>query len=208
MSIGILGNKIGMTQIFDEQGDVIPVTLVKSGPCYITQIKTRSECGYDAIQVGYLELNSNHKKVTKPQLGHFNKANLPPFRHIKEYRIENIQDYTVGQKISIDIFEIGQSVTVGALTVGKGNTSNIKRNNFGRGPMSHGSKHHRLQGSLGPGSTPGRVFPGKKMPGRMGSEHRKIKNLKIVDINHNNNIIAVRGSIPGKNGNLISLNSN
>jgi large subunit ribosomal protein L3 len=205
VALGILGNKIGMTQIFDKKGNVIPVTIIKGGPCYVTQIKSDINCGYNAIQVGYSELAPNHKKVTKPNLGHFNKANLPPFRYLKEYKTENLQDHHVGEIFSVESFTIGESVNITGLTIGKGNASNIKRNNFGRGPMGHGSKHHRMQGSLGAGSSPGRVFPGKKMPGRMGTEQRTVKNLEIIDIDTTENLLVIKGCIPGKSGNLVSV---
>lgn len=207
-SIGILGNKIGMTQVFDTKGDVIPVTIIKGGPCYVTQIKSDINCGYNAVQLGYVEMAPNQKSLTKPRLGHFNKVNLPPFRHLKEYKIEKPLDYRIGQEFSVEMFEIGQFINVTGLTIGKGNASNLKRNNFGRGPMGHGSKHHRLQGSLGAGTTPGRVFPGKRMPGRLGMEQRTIKKLEIIDIDKKENLLVIKGSIPGKTGNLVSMNLN
>ena len=206
MSLGILGNKIGMTQVFDKKGDVIPVTIIKGGPCYVTQIKSDTNCGYNAIQLGYLEIAANKKKLTKPELGHFTKANVAPFRHLKEYKIEKTLDYTLGQQFSVDMFEIGQHINVTGLTIGKGNASNIKRNNFSRGPMGHGSKHHRLQGSLGAGTSPGRVFPGKKMPGRLGMDQRTVKGLEIIDIDTKENLLVIKGCIPGKPGNLVSVN--
>lgn len=205
MSLGILGNKIGMTQIFDEKGNTIPVTIIKGGPCYVTQIKSNINCGYNAIQLGYKELAPNQKILTKPRLGHFNKVNLPPYRYLKEYKTVTPSQYTIGQEFSVEIFEIGQQVNITGLTIGKGNASNIKRNHFSRGPMAHGSKHHRLQGSLGAGTSPGRVFPGKKMPGRLGMDQRTIKNLEIIDIDKKENLLVIKGSIPGKAGNLISI---
>jgi large subunit ribosomal protein L3 len=205
VSFGILGNKIGMTQIFDTKGNVIPVTIIKSGPCVVTQIKSKTDCGYNAVQVGYSELSGNEKCITKPLLGHFNKSNLPPFRYLKEYRIEEKESYEVGQKLTLDMFEIGQTVTVTGLTIGKGNAGNIKRNNFVRGAMTHGSKHHRLQGSIGAGTTPGRVLPGKKMPGRLGMEQRTISGLQIISIDNEENLLVIKGSIPGKPGNLVSI---
>jgi large subunit ribosomal protein L3 len=157
VSLGILGNKIGMTQIFDKKGDVVPVTIIKGGPCYVTQIKSMENCGYNAIQLGYLELSANSKTLTKPRLGHFSKVNLSPFRYLKEYKTGETETYELGQKFSVEMFEIGQHVNVTGLTIGKGTSGNIKRNNFVQGPMGHGSKHHRLQGSIGSGTTPGRV---------------------------------------------------
>ena len=205
MSLGILGNKIGMTQIFDKKGDVIPVTVIKGGPCYITQIKSNDKCGYDAIQLGYVELSSNSKTLTKPELGHFNKANLPPYRYLKEYKTNGSEEYTIGQKFSVEMFQVGQEISVTGLTIGKGTSGNIKRNNFVQGAMGHGSKHHRLQGSIGSGTTPGRVFPGKKMPGRLGMEQKTIKGLEIIDIDKSQNLLIIKGSIPGKSGNLVSI---
>lgn len=214
MSIGLLGNKIGMTQIFDTKGEIIPVTIIKSGPCYVTQIKSDKNCGYNAIQVGYIEMSSsaNIKKMTKPELGHFHKANVPPFRYLKEYKMKKQEEaekmllsYSIGQKVSVEMFEIGERVSVTGFTIGKGNAGNVKMNHFSRGAMTHGSKHHRLQGSIGSGTTPGRVVPGKKMPGRLGMEKRTIKGLEIIDINKKENLLILKGCIPGKSGNLISI---
>lgn len=205
MTVGILGNKLGMTQIFNNKGEVIPVTVIKSGPCYITQIKSTLNCGYNAIQIGYLQTSPKTKNLTKPKLGHFAKVNLPPFRYLKEYKIKELKNFEIGQKFTIDIFKIGEYVNVTGLTIGKGNAGNIKRNHFTRGPMSHGSKHHRLQGSLGAGTSPGRVFPGKKMPGRLGMNQQTIKGLEIIQIDEKENLLVLKGSIPGKSGNLVSI---
>ena len=194
-----------MTQIFDKKGDVVPVTIIKGGPCYVTQIKSRENCGYNAIQLGYLELSANSKTLTKPRLGHFSKVNLSPFRYLKEYKTGETETYELGQKFSVEMFEIGQHVNVTGLTIGKGTSGNIKRNNFVQGAMGHGSKHHRLQGSIGSGTTPGRVFPGKKMPGRLGMEQKTIKGLEIIDIDKSQNLLIIKGSIPGKSGNLVSI---
>lgn len=194
-----------MTQIFDLKGNIIPVTIIKSGPCVVTQIKSTINSGYNAIQLGYLEMSAPQKKLTKPQLGHFSKINLPPFRYLKEYRSEKTEIYTIGQKLGVEIFEIGQYVNITGSTIGKGNLGNIKRNHFRTGAMSHGSKHHRLQGSLGAGTSPGRVFPGKKMPGRTGNEKCTIQNLEIIGIDLKENLLIVKGSIPGKAGNLINV---
>jgi len=206
VSIGILGNKIGMTQIFDTKGEIIPVTIIKGGPCYVTQIKCNENCGYNAIQLGYCEVSTNSRSLTKPRLGHFSKVNLAPFRYLKEYKTETLANVEIGQKFSVEMFEIGQHVNVTGITIGKGNGGNIKSHNFSRGPMGHGSKHHRLQGSMGSGTTPGRVFPGKKMPGRLGTKKRTIKSLQIIDIDQTENLLIVKGSIPGKAGNLVSIN--
>jgi large subunit ribosomal protein L3 len=205
VAFGLLGNKIGMTQIFDEDGNIIPVTIIKGGPCFITQIKTEAECGYNSIQLGYHEMSNHQKRLTKPELGHFLSKNLPPYRYLKEYKNSNIDSYIIGQKIDVEIFNIGQLVKVTARSTGKGNVGNVKRNNFKTGANTHGSKHHRLQGSLGAGTSPGRVFPGKKMPGRTGNEQCTIRNLQIIDIKTEENLIILKGSIPGKKGNLISI---
>ncbi len=208
MSLGILGNKVGMTQVFDIKGDIIPVTIIKSGPCYVTQIKSTINSGYNAIQVGYVEVSANKKTLTKPQLGHFAKVNLSPFRHLKEFKISSTESFSLGQKLSVDLFTVGQKVTISGLSIGKGNAGNIKRNHFNRGGMTHGSKHHRLQGSIGAGTTPGRVLPGKKMPGRLGMEKCTISGLEIIDIDNTQNLLVIKGSIPGKSGNLISITAN
>lgn len=205
MTVGILGNKLGMTQIFNTKGEVIPVTIIKSGPCYITQIKSKLNCGYNAIQIGYVQIAPTKKTLTKPKLGHFTRVNLPPFRYLKEYRIDEPNNFEIGQKLTTTIFKIGQHVNVTGLTIGKGNAGNIKRNKFSRGPMSHGSKHHRLQGSMGAGTSPGRVFPGKRMPGRLGMNKQTIKGLEIVQIDQKENLVVLKGSIPGKSGNLVSI---
>lgn len=205
MALGILGKKLGMTQIYDIVGNIIPVTIIQAGPCFITQIKTLNNSGYNAIQIGFVEIKINSNKLTKPLLGHFQSKNLASYNFLKEYKVENPLNFQIGQELNLDLFKVGQKINVSGLTIGKGNASNIKRNNFGRGPMSHGSKHHRLQGSLGAGTSPGRVFPGKKMPGRLGMEKRLVKNLEIININKEANILAIKGCIPGKSGNLLSL---
>jgi large subunit ribosomal protein L3 len=205
VSLGILGKKIGMTQIFDEKGNIIPVTVIKGGPCTITQIKSSINCGYNAIQIGYLELPANHKTLTKPRLGHFNKQNLSPFRYLKEFKTIDNSQYQIGQQFNVEMFQIGTFVKISGLSIGKGNAGNIKRNNFVRGAMTHGSKHHRLQGSIGSGTTPGRVFPGKKMPGRLGMTKCTINGLQIVSIDKLENLLIVKGSIPGKAGNLVTI---
>jgi large subunit ribosomal protein L3 len=192
MCIGLLGTKIGITQIFNTEGNFIPITIIKCGPCYITQIKNLKNCGYNAIQIGYLEKVKNKER-----------SNL--FHFLKEYKIKNVSDYEINQKIDVSIFEKNEFVNISSMSIGKGYAGNIKRNNFTRGPMSHGSKHHRLQGSIGSGTTPGRVFPGKKMSGHLGSKNTIIKNLKIIDIYKDKNIIIIKGSIPGKKGSLVNM---
>jgi large subunit ribosomal protein L3 len=205
VSLNLLGNKIGMTQIFNKKGEVIPVTIIKSGPCVITQIKSVENCDYNSIQLGYSEISQTSKHLTKPLLGHFKKVNVTPYRHLKEFPVIESENYEIGQKFTVEIFQIGQKVSISGLTIGKGNTGNIKQHHFVRGPMGHGSKHKRMQGSLGSGTTPGRVFPGKKMPGRSGMEKITLKGLEIMDINIPENLLVIKGCIPGKSGNLVSI---
>jgi large subunit ribosomal protein L3 len=205
VSLNLLGNKIGMTQIFDKKGNIIPVTIIQGGPCVVTQIKSIENCGYNAIQIGYIELSSKSKSLTKPLLGHFRKKNLSPYRYLKEFPIQDPTKYYLGQKFGLEGFEIGEKLNISGLTIGKGNAGNIKQHNFQRGPMGHGSKHKRLQGSLGSGTTPGRTFPGKRMPGRFGTEKRTVQGLEIIDLDFTRNLIAIKGCIPGKSGNLITI---
>jgi large subunit ribosomal protein L3 len=207
VSIGILGNKIGMTQVFDEKGNVIPVTVIKGGPCYITQIKTNESCGYNAVQIGYSEISANKKRLTKPMLGHFSKNKLSPFKHLKEYENNELKNYEIGQEFNVESFNVGDFVNITGLTIGKGNIGNIKRHNFSEGLKSHGSKSHRMQGSIGAGTTPGRVLPGKKMPGRTGGKQQTISGLEIIAIDKESNLLVIKGSIPGKSGNLVSIKS-
>nr|YP_010485005.1 ribosomal protein L3 [Hypnea cervicornis]UVW80699.1 ribosomal protein L3 [Hypnea cervicornis] len=190
-----------MTQIFNKIGEAIPVTVLQLGPCMITQIKNIESHGYTAIQIGYSETNN----LNKPQLGHLNKVNAPPFKYLKEYKTESTDNFKVGQVITVNQLKIGHLINVSGYSIGKGFTGYQKRHHFSRGPMSHGSKNHRQPGSIGAGTTPGRVFPGKKMAGRMGYKKITIKNLQIIDINSDKNIIIIKGAIPGKPGNLISI---
>ena len=204
MSIGLLGNKIGMTQIFDESGNIVPVTILKVGPCIVTQIKTETLDGYKAIQVGYSEISN--KKLTQPELGHLQKSNIQPLKYLKEFRIDkNDNDFEVGQVLTIDLFSPGQLVNIKGKTIGKGFSGLQKRHNFRRGPMTHGSKNHREPGSIGMGTTPGRVLPGKKMAGQLGNTITTIKKLKVIKLNLEENILVIKGSVPGKPGNLLSI---
>lgn len=205
-TIGLLGKKIGMTQIFNSKGDTIPVTILKLGPCTITQVKTVDTDGYNAIQIGHHIVPS--KKLSKCELGHLKKFNLPKFKDLKEFRVESCEGFNVGQTIAIDKLQIGDCINVTANSIGKGFAGYQKRHRFTRGPMSHGSKNHRQPGSIGAGTTPGRVFPGKRMAGRMGMQQVTIRNLKVVGIKAEDNILLVKGSIPGKAGNFISIKHN
>ena len=200
---GILGTKLGMTQIFDDSGSAVPVTVIKAGPCVLTQIKTDETDSYQSIQIGFSEVKKS--SLTKPLLGHFNKSNLPPLKYLKEYRVKSIEGLEIAQKITVENFEIGKTVSVSGKTIGKGFAGTIKRHKFSRGPMTHGSKNHREPGSIGQGSTPAKVHKGKKMAGRLGGKQSTIKNLEIVHINIDNNILVVKGSVPGKKGNILSI---
>ena len=204
MGIGLLGNKIGMTQIFDESGNIIPVTILKVGPCVITQVKTTLKDGYDAIQIGYGNVSS--KSLTQPELGHLQKSNLQPLKYLKEFQINTEkEEFEVGQVLSVDSFTSGQLVNIRGKSIGKGFSGLQKRHNFSRGPMTHGSKNHRAPGSIGMGTTPGRVLPGKKMSGQLGNKITTIKKLKVIQTNEKENILVIKGSIPGKPGNLLSI---
>jgi large subunit ribosomal protein L3 len=208
--IGSLGIKIGMTQIFDVDKNIaIPVTLIKVGPSIVTQIKTKENDGYNAIQLGFgFILNNNESTYTrtnKPEKGHLKPSNVSSCSYLCEYRVQDLDQYSIGQIIDIGMFESGQLVDVIGKTIGKGFCGTVKRYNFGRGPMSHGSKNHREPGSIGAGSTPGRVYPGKRMAGRKGGTQTTIKNLQIIKINAEEGVIAVHGAIPGKSGNLVNL---
>jgi large subunit ribosomal protein L3 len=192
-----------MTQIFNESGNIVPVTVLKIGPCIITQIKTDLKDNYNAIQVGYGNLPS--KFLTQPELGHLQKSNIQPLKYLKEFRVENPEEFQVGQILTVDSFTAGQLVDVTGRSSGKGFSGLQKRYNFSRGPMTHGSKNHRAPGSIGMGTTPGRVLPGKKMAGQLGNKITNIKKLKIIQVNVTENIIVVKGSVPGKPGNLLNI---
>jgi len=203
VSIGLLGNKIGMTQIFDESGNIIPVTILKIGPCVVTQIKTVLTDGYNAIQIGYGAVAS--KYLTQPELGHLQKSNIQPLKYLKEFRINNPEEFTVGQILNVESFDAGQLINITGKSSGKGFSGLQKRHNFTRGPMTHGSKNHRAPGSIGMGTSPGRVLPGKKMAGQLGNKITNIRKLKIIQVNNDENILVVKGSVPGKPGNLLSI---
>jgi large subunit ribosomal protein L3 len=201
--VGLLGNKIGMTQIFDESGIIVPVTILKVGPCIVTQVKTMSKNGYSAIQVGYGNVLS--KTLSQPELGHLQKSNIQPLKYLKEFHVNGKTEFEVGQVLNVDSFSLGEFVNIRGKSIGKGFSGLQKRHNFTRGPMTHGSKNHRAPGSIGMGTTPGRVLPGKKMAGQLGNKTRTIKNLKVIEINLEENILVIKGSVPGKPGNLLSI---
>ncbi len=203
MSVGLLGNKIGMTQIFDESGNIIPVTILKVGPCIVTQVKTKSKDGYDSIQVGYG--NVLPKSLTQPELGHLQKSDIQPLRYLKEFRVGEENEFNLGQILDVNSFSPGQLINIQGKSIGKGFSGLQKRYNFSRGPMTHGSKNHRAPGSIGMGTSPGRVLPGKKMSGQVGNKVTTIKKLKVIQVNLEENILVIKGSVPGKPGNLLSI---
>ena len=203
MKKAILATKVGMTQIFDEMGNTIPVTVLQAGPCVVTQVKTEENDGYSAIQVGYGDIRE--KLVNKPRKGQFDKAEVPCKRFLHEFRFENAGDYQVKQEIKADIFAAGDHVDATAITKGKGFQGAIRRHGQSRGPMAHGSKYHRHAGSNGTSSDPSRVFPGKHMPGHMGDVKATVQNLEVVKVDADNNLILVKGSVPGSKKSLITL---
>jgi large subunit ribosomal protein L3 len=206
MFVGLFAKKIGMTQIFDESGVILPVTLLKTEECQISQIKTILTDGYNAIQVAYTP--EKISKITKPQFGHLKKSGHRGFKSFGEFRILNPQNFKLGQSITLESLVVGQKVCVTGKSIGKGFTGNQKRHNFNRGPMTHGSKNHRLPGSIGAGSTPGRVYPGKKMAGQLGNQNVTIKNIEVLFINIEEKILVLKGSLPGKVNTILKIKPN
>ena len=200
---GILGKKAGMTQIFDDTGEAIPVTIIEAGPCYVTQVKTIKADGYEAIQLGFGEA----KRLNKPQRGHLPKG-TPELRHLQEIRVEDTSAYEVGQKIDAAIFSVGDLVDVTANSKGKGFAGTMKRHGFGGGPATHGqSDRARAPGSIGATSTPGRVWKGLRMAGRMGNRRTTVQNLKVVLVDPERNLLAIKGGVPGAKGGLVTVKS-
>ena len=198
----IIGKKIGMTQIFDEKGTVIPVTAIQAGPCVVAQVKTVETDGYNAVQLGFGEIKDKH--INKPEAGHFKKAGITNKKHLREFRVNSI-DVAVGDEVKVDVFAAGEKIDVQGTTKGKGFQGVIKRHGQSRGPMGHGSMYHRRPGSMGPTSTPGRVFKGKKLPGHMGVQTVTIQNLDVVSVDLDKNVILVKGSVPGVKGALLKI---
>ena len=203
MALGVIGEKLGMTQVYDEQGLCIPVTVIKVDPLTVTQVKTVETDGYNAIQVGVVPAKEKH--LTKAQIGHFKKNNLENFRHLQEFRVDNPADYQVGQKIDLSVLNEISKVDVSGKSIGKGFQGTVKRHNFSRGPMGHGSKNHREPGSIGAGTTPGRVLKGKRMAGNMGNEKVTVSKLSVVKIVSDKNLLLVKGSVPGPEGKLVTI---
>ena len=219
MKKAILATKVGMTQIFNEDGVLTPVTVLQAGPCVVTQVKTVDNDGYDAVQVGFGEKKErvttkdvSGKKVIrnphgagKAEVGHFKKAGTTPKKFVREFRLENVADYNAGDEIKADIFAEGDKIDVTAKSKGKGYAGGIKRFGMKSGPSAHGSKYHRHAGSNGSTSTPSRVFPGKRLPGHMGFVRVTVQNLTVVKVDTENNLIAVKGAVPGSKGTIITL---
>lgn len=204
MALGILGKKLGMTQIFDEQGRSIPVTVIQAGPCTVTQIKTSATDGYAAVQVGFDAVTA--KNLNKPEKGHLAKAGISEYlKHLVEFRVDAPETFALGQTITADLFAAGQLVNVAGTSIGRGFAGYQKRHNFARGPMSHGSKNHRQPGSVGAGTTPGRVFPGMKMAGRLGGTRTTIRKLTVVRVDAERNLILIKGGVPGFEGSLVEI---
>ena len=203
MKKAILATKVGMTQIFDESGALIPVTVLQAGPCVVTQVKTVDNDGYSAVQVGFCD--KREKLVNKPLKGHFDKAGVSYKRYLKEFKFEDAESYALGQEIKADIFAAGDKIDATAISKGKGFQGAIKRHGQSRGPMAHGSKYHRHAGSNGACSDPSKVFKGKRMPGQMGNKKVTIQNLEVVRVDAENNLLLVKGAVPGPKKSMITI---
>ena len=205
MKKAIIGKKIGMTQIFDENGNVIPVTVIEAGPCVVAQVKTAEKEGYNAIQLGFGDVKDKH--TNKAEKGHFAKNNLTAKKHLREFRLDSIENIKVGDEVKADIFAAGEKIDIQGTSKGKGFQGVIKRHGQHRGPMGHGSMYHRRPGSMGATSTPGRVYKGKKLPGHMGAQTVTIQNLDVVRVDMDKNVILVKGSVPGSKGAILKVKS-
>ena len=207
MKKAILGTKIGMTQIFVDDGRLVPVTVVEAGPCTVTMVKTQATDGYEAVQVGFGELSEQRAKklLNKPELGHFAKAGVAPARHLREFRFDDISTYSVGDTIKCDVFEQGDKIDVIGTSKGHGYTGAIQRWNQHTGPMAHGSKYHRGVGSLSANSTPSRVFKNKKMSGHYGVDRVTTLNMSVVRVDAERNLLLVRGAVPGPKGGTLVI---
>ena len=203
MSIGILGKKLGMSQFFDPEGRSIPVTLIEAGPCRITQLKSEDTDGYTAVQLGFGDVRE--KLVNRPARGHLAKSGDDLLRHLREYRVNSVDGLELGSEVTVAAFEAGQKVDVSGDTMGRGFAGYQKRHGFSRGPMTHGSKNHREPGSTGAGTTPGRVYPGKRMAGRYGGKQITTRGLVILKVDTERNLLVVKGSVPGKPGALLDI---
>ena len=205
MKKALIGKKVGMTQIFDEEGKVIPVTVIEATPCTVTQIKTVEQDGYSAVQLGFGDVKES--KLNKPRLGHLSKNKIAPKKYLREFRLDSVEGMNVGDELKADVFAAGDRVDIQGTSKGKGFQGVIKRHGQSRGPMGHGSMYHRRPGSMGPTSTPGRVFKGKKLPGHMGHVTVTIQNLDVVRVDLDKNVILVKGSVPGAKGAILKIKS-
>ncbi len=203
MAIGILGKKLGMSQLFDDKGRAVPVTLIEAGPCRITQLKSKSIDGYSSVQIGFGD--TREKLINKPSIGHLSKSGEVLLRHLREYRVEALDGLELGNPVTVGNFEAGQKVDVSGDTMGRGFSGYQKRHGFSRGPMTHGSKNHREPGSTGAGTTPGRIYPGKRMAGRYGGKKVTTRGLTILRVDSERNLLVVKGSVPGKPGALLNI---
>jgi large subunit ribosomal protein L3 len=204
MCKGLLGKKMGMTGLFTPDGRYVPVTVIETGPCVVTQIKTRSRDGYDALQLGFSEKKEN--RVNRPLKGHFKKSGERCFRYLREVPVENPEEYSLGQEITLEMFSVGERVDVVGTTKGRGFSGVIKRHGFHRGPMTHGSKNFRRPGSIGCSATPSKVIKGKKLPGQYGNVRQTARNLEIVDIRADDNMLLIKGAVPGSQSGLVTVN--
>jgi large subunit ribosomal protein L3 len=203
MCKGLMGKKLGMTGLFATDGRVIPVTVIQAGPCVVTQIKTQATDGYNALQLGFEEVKVRH--VTQPLQGHFRKSGEACFRHLQEFAVDHPEEYTLGQRISLEIFTVGERVDVSGTTKGRGFAGVIKKEGFSGGRKTHGSKCHRIPGSIGSSAWPSRVFKGKGMPGHYGADRQTMQNIEIVDIRADDHILLVRGAVPGPASGMVAI---
>ncbi|MBF0200718.1 MAG: 50S ribosomal protein L3 [Desulfamplus sp.] len=203
MCNGILGKKIGMTSVFSSDGTLVPVTVIQAGPCYVTQIKSEKKEGYNALQLGFSEKPLG--KVNKPLAGHFSKSGAAAFATVREFPVDTLEGYELGQPVRLDMFTIGQKVAVSGISKGRGFAGTVKRHGFSRGPETHGSRNHRKPGSVGCSAWPSRIIKGKKMPGHMGVDRKTVKNLEIVDIRPEQNLLLVKGPVPGPKTGILEI---
>ncbi len=203
MALGLIGEKVGMTQIFNEAGEVIPVTVVKAGPCTVVDIKTPERDNYTALKLGYGFIKE--KKLKKPQKGYFAKQGVEPKKILKEFRLGDVSEYKVGDELNVSIFSVGEKIKVIGISKGRGFQGVVKRHGFGGGPKTHGSQNHRKPGSIGQSSDPSRVFKGLKMAGHMGNETVTVKNLEVVKVDEGRGVLLIKGAIPGPNGGIVYL---
>lgn len=203
MKKAIIGTKMGMTQVFKEDGTMVPVTVIKAGPCSVIQLKTVENDGYEAVQLGYEDKKENN--TNKCQKGHFAKSGVAPKKVVKEMKFENAAEYNLADEVKVDIFQVGDRVDITGTSKGKGFQGGIKRHGYSRGPMAHGSKYHRASGSMGASATPSHVMKGKKLPGQMGNERSTMLNLEVVVVDTDKNVLLVKGAVPGIRGSVVAV---